>query len=108
MIIYDPLLKLHPPAVYRLQLMKVLIVLTVADAYQERFPVFTSAYDRINALMTFDRHTICAFYLHGKSSPFDGNRPLDKTGKFYPLQLPSFLQVGYHRSSHEEPSSFLH
>ena len=108
MIIYDPLLKLHPPTVYRLQLMKVLIVLIVADAYQDRFPVFTSAYDKINALTTFDRHAICAFYLHGKSSPFDDNRPLDKTGKFYPLQLPFFLLVVGHRSSHEEPSSFLH
>ena len=108
MIIYDPLLKFHPPAVYRLQLMKVLIVLIVADAYQDRFPVFTSAYDKINALTTFDRHAICAFYLHGTSSLFDGNRPLDKTGKSCPLQLPSFPLVVGHRSSHEEPSSFLH
>ena len=111
MIINNPLLKLHLPTVYGLQLMKVLIVLIVlivADAYQDRFPVFTSAYDDIKALTTFDRHAICAFYLHDNSSPSDGKRPLDKTGKSCPLQLPSFLQVVCHRSSHEEPSSFLH
>ena len=108
MIIYDPLLKLHLPTVYGLQLMKVLIVLIVADTYQDRFPVFTSAYDDIKVLMTFDRHAICAFYLHDNSSPSDGKRPLDKTGKSCSLQLPSFLQVVCHRSSHEEPSSFLH
>ena len=108
MIIYDPLLKLHLPAVDGLQLMKVLIVLIVADAYQDRFPIFTSTYDDIKVLTTFDRHAICAFYLHDNSSPFDGKRPLDKTGNSCPLQLPSFLQVVGHRSSHEEPSSFLY
>ena len=108
MIIYDPLLKLHLPAVYRLQLMKVLIVLIVVDTYQDRFPVFTNAYDDIKALMTSSLHTTCAFYLHDNSNPFDGNRPLDKTGKSCPLQLPSFPLVVGHRSSHEGPSSFLH
>ena len=108
MIIYDPLLKLHLPTVYRLQLMKVLIVLIMVDAYQDRFPVFTNAYDDIKALMTSALHATCAFYLHDNSNPFDGNRPLDKTGKSCPLQLPSFPLVVGHRSSHEEPSSFLH
>ena len=80
----------------------------MADAYQDRFPVFTSAYDNIKALMTSNRCMICAFCLHGNLRPSDGKRPLDKTGKSCPLQLPSFLQVVCHRSSHEEPSSFLH
>ena len=88
--------------------MKVLIALTVADAYQDRFPVFTRAYDDIKALTISALRVTCAFCLHDNLSPSDGKRPLDKTGKSCPLQLPSFLQVVYHRSSHEEPSSFLH
>ena len=108
MFIYDSLLKLHLPAVYGLQLMKVLIVLIVADAYQDRFPIFTNAYDNIKVLTTSALHATYAFYLHDNSNPFDGNRPLDKTGKSCPLQLPSFPLIVGHRSSHEEPSSFLH
>ena len=87
--------------------MKVLIALTVADAYQDRFPVFTSAYDDIKALTISALRVTCALYLHDYSNPFDGNRPLDKTGKSCPLQQPFFpLAVGY-RSSHEGPSSFF-
>ena len=88
--------------------MKVLIVLIVADAYQDRFPIFTSAYDDMKALTTSALCVTCAFYLHDNSNPFDVNRPLDKTGKSCPLQLPFFLLVVGHRSSHEGPSSFLH
>ena len=108
MIIYDPLLKLHLPTVYGLQLIKVLIVLIVADAYQDRFPVFTSTYNDVKVLTTSALRVTCAFCLHDNSNPFDGNRPLDKTGKSCPLQLPFFLLVVGHRSSHEGPSSFLH
>ena len=71
--------------------MKVLIVLIVADAYQDCFPIFTSAYDDIKALKTFDRHAICAFYLHGNSSPSDGKKAfgqnwqiLSFTAAFFP------------------------
>ena len=107
-LIYNPLLKLHLPTVYGLQLMKVLIVLIVADTYQDHFPIFTNAYDDIKALTTSALHATCVLYLHDNSNPFDGNRPLDKTGKSCPLQQPFFpLAVGY-RSSHEGPSSFLH
>ena len=88
--------------------MKVLITLTVADAYQDRFPVFTSAYDDTKALTTSDLHATCAPYLHDNSNPFDGNRPLDKTGKSCPLQQPFFPLAVDYRSSHEGPSSFLH
>ena len=70
MFIYDSLLKLHPPAVYGLQLMKVLIVLIVADAYQDRFPIFTNAYDDIKALTTSALHATCAFYLHDRFKSF--------------------------------------
>ena len=78
----------------------------MADTYQDRFLLFTSAYNDIKALTTSDWHAICAFYLHDNSSPSDGKRPLDRTGKSCPLQLPSFLQVVCHRSSDEEPSFF--
>ena len=44
----------------------------MADAYQIRFPVSTSAYNVIKALTISALHVTCAFCLHGSLSPSDG------------------------------------